>query len=140
MLEETALKKLIFNIGERERGLLKKELIYLLIALVSGIVLFKLVFYNENFANVLGFVSSLFWLFVVPGYFIMLYWEKSLDFLERVIIGTALGIGLEGILSYYIGLFGLNIKFHSWVLPLVLIGIGAFIFLKFSGKESGSSQ
>ncbi len=134
------MSKLIFNMGEQELKLLKKELIYLIIALVSGIFLFKLIFYNETFANLIKFVLSLFWLFVIPGYSMMLYWQKSLDFVERMVIGTALGVGLEGILSYYFGLFGMHIKFHAIVLPLVIIGIGAFVFLKFSKKDSESNQ
>ena|SRR3989338_1161841 len=140
MPEEIALSRLIFNIGEQELRLLKKESFYLLIALVSGIILFKLIFYNETFFNTIRFVASLFWLFVIPGYSMMLYWQKSLDFVERIVIGTALGIGLEGILSYYLGLFGLHIKFHAIIIPLLLTSIGIFVFLKFSKRNANSGQ
>ena len=70
----------------------------------------------------------------------MLYWEKKIDFIGRIIIGTALGVGLGGILSYYLGLFGVNVRFHAIILPLVLIGIGIFAFLNFSDKKASSNQ
>ena len=124
------MSRLIFNINEEKLRALKKELSYLLVALIAGIVLFKIAFYNETFINVAKTVASLFWLFILPGYAIMLYWEKSLDFLERIIIGTALGVGLEGILSYYLGLLGLHIKYSAIALPLALIVIGIALILE----------
>lgn len=139
------MSRLIFSINEKginkeKLMLLKKEAVYLLIALIASIILFKIAFYNETLINVIKTVASLFWLFILPGYFIMLYWEKSLDFLERIIIGTALGVGLGGILSYYLGLFGLHIKYSAIVLPLFLICLGLLIFLKSPDKNAGSSQ
>ena len=140
MSEEIALSKLSFKIDGEKLRLLKKEGVYLAIALAAGIVLFKVIFYNETFVNITRLVASLFWLFVIPGYFVILYWEKKLDFIERMIIGTALGVGLDGILSYYLGLFGVNIKFHTVILPLVLILIGIFAFLNFSDKKANANQ
>ena len=134
------MSKLSFNIEEEKLRLLKKEGVYLAIALVAGIILFKIIFYNETFVNIIRFVASLFWLFAIPGYVLMLYWEKKIDFIERIIIGTALGVGLGGILSYYLGLFGVNVRFHAIILPLVLIGIGIFAFLNFSDKKASSNQ
>lgn len=127
MQGEIALSRLIFRLDNEKIMSLKKESLYLLITLLGGIILFKIIFYNETLINVVKIAASLFWLFVLPGYSIMLYWEKSLDFVERLIVGTALSVGLEGILSYYLGLFGLHIKFHVIILPFVLILIGIAI-------------
>ena len=46
--------------------------------------------------------------------------------MERFIIGISLAAGIIGVLSYYIGLIGLNIKYHAVLLPLAII-IAGFI-------------
>jgi uncharacterized membrane protein len=123
MLEEIALKKEVFEI-------VKKELQYIGILFLVALVMFKIVFFKENIIVLFRMVLSLFWLFVLPGYFLMLYWKEKLGFLERFIIGIALSIAIVGTFSYYLGLLGLHIKFQATVLPLVLILIGAVINLR----------
>ena len=117
MLEEIALKKEAFEF-------IKKELWNIGLALLIGLIIFKIVFFNENLLVVLRLVLSLFWLFVIPGYFLMLYWRENLEFIERLVIGVALSAGIIGVSSYYIGLFGLNVKYHAYILPLIIILIG----------------
>ncbi len=123
MLELIALKKVIFN-------LVKKELQYIGLIFLLLLIIFKIAFYKENILVLFRMVLSLFWLFALPGYFIMLYWEEKLGFLERFIIGIALSAAIIGIFSYYTGLMGLNIKYHSVVLPLILILVGVVINLR----------
>ena len=117
----------LFNLPKEKLNKIKKELIYLLIVFIVAIIIFKVVFYNEGLFNVLKTVASLFWLFLLPGYSLMFYWEEKLDFLERFIIGIVLGIALVGIFSYHLGLIGLNIKLHTIVLPLIIIISGIII-------------
>lgn len=124
------LKKQVFNLTKDKVDKIKKELVYLLIALVIGIIIFKIVFYKENLLNIIKIVASIFWLFLLPGYSLMFYWEEKLDFLERFIIGIALGIALVGTFSYYLGLIGLNLRFHTIILPAILILIGIIIISK----------
>jgi hypothetical protein len=109
---------------------IKKELAYIGILFVIVLIIFQIAFYKENFIIVLKIVLSLFWLFVLPGYFIMFYWEKKLGFLERFVIGIALSAAIIGIFSYYLGLVGLNIGLHAITLPSVLILIGIAINLR----------
>ena len=54
----------------------------------------------------------------------MLYWQEKLEFMERFVIGIFLAAGTIGILSYYIGLLELNIKYHTIILPILLILVG----------------
>lgn len=124
----TALKKEVFE-------LVKREMKYVGILFLLSIVIFNIVFYKENFVVLIRNVLSLFWLFVLPGYFIMLYWNEKLEFAERFIIGIALSAAIIGIFSYYIGLVGLNIKYHAVVLPLVLLSISIAINLKRKNHE-----
>ena len=116
----TALKKEVFN-------LLMKELKYIGALFLLALIIFKMAFYKENLIILFRNVLSLFWLFVLPGYFIMIYWNEKLEFAERFIIGIILSAAIIGILSYYIGLIGLNIKYHAVVLPLILISISIII-------------
>ena len=53
-----------------------------------------------------------------------------MDFIERFVIGTALGLGIIGSASYYIGILGVNIQYQTILLPLVIIAIGIFINFK----------
>ena len=108
---------------------IKAELFYLLIAFVIAVVIFEIAFYKENFINLLRIVLSLFWLFVLPGYFMMLYWQDKLEFMERFVIGIFLAAGIIGISSYYFGLIGLNVEYHSILLPSILILVCSLINL-----------
>lgn len=106
--------------------LLKKELLVIGIIFVFTFIAFKILFMPENFFVVLRTVFAIFWLFVLPGYFVMLYWKEELKFFERLIIGIAMGTAVIGLTSYYIGLLGLHIRYHTVVLPigLILIALG----------------
>ena len=117
------MKKEIFD-------LIKKELQYLGILLIAALIIFKIAFFKEDIIILLRNVLSLFWLFVLPGYFIMLYWKEKIGFVERFFIGTLLSAAIIGISGYYIGIAGLNIKFHAMILPLIIIFIGVIINLK----------
>lgn len=123
MLEGIALKKEAFEA-------IKKEMQYLGLAFIIALIIFKIAFYNEKLLILFRFVLSLFWLFVLPGYFVMLHWSANLDFIERLIIGTALAAGVIGSFSYYLGLFGLHIKYHAIVLPIAIILLSFAIMLK----------
>lgn len=109
---------------------LKKELQYIGILFLLALAIFKIAFFKEEFIVLFRNVLSLFWLFVLPGYFAMLYWQEKLEFMERFIIGIILSAGITGIISYYLGLIGLNIKYHTILLPLVIMGVGFFAFIK----------
>lgn len=112
-----ALTKEIFEI-------IKKEFQYIGLLFLSALVVLKIVFFKEDFIVIARTALSLFWLFVLPGYFVMLYWREKLDFTERLIVGIALSAAIIGISSYYFGLIGANIKYHTIFLPLALIIIG----------------
>ena len=117
--------------------LLAKELKYTGLLIMAALIIFKIAFFKENLAVLLRNVLSLFWMFVLPGYFIMLYWAEKLDFMERFIIGIALSAGVIGISSYYIGLMGLNMRYHAFILPFLLILTG---FIVFYNKKNNYSK
>ena len=105
------------------------------ILFLLAVAIFKIIYFKENLIVLLRYVISLFWLFVLPGYFIMLYWREKLDFIERIIIGTASSAAIIGIFSYYIGLMGLNIKYHGILIPITIIVV-MIIIIKIGKKNS----
>ena len=109
---------------------LKKEFSYIGILFVLFILIFKIIFFKENLIVVFRTVISIFWIFIIPGYFILFYWHEKFNFTERFIIGIALSSAVIGIFSYYLGLIGLNIKYHTIILPLTIILVGVFINFK----------
>ena len=121
--ELIALKKEVFE-------LIKKELQYIGSIFLIVLIIFKIALFKEEIFVLFRTVLSLFWLFVLPGYFILLYWKEKISFMERFFIGIVLSAGIIGILSYYSGIMGLNIKYHAIILPLVLILVGIVINLK----------
>ncbi|MBI2207985.1 hypothetical protein HYU50_00660 [Candidatus Woesearchaeota archaeon] len=115
-----ALKKEVFD-------KIREEAKYIGLVFVLVLIIFKIAFYKEDLLVLLRNVLSIFWLFALPGYFIMLYWKERLEFLERFIIGIALSAAVMGAFSYYIGLSGINIKYHAVLLPLILILVGLLV-------------
>jgi hypothetical protein len=103
---------------------IKEEIIYLGIIFILLNILLKIVFHKELFPNILKISFGIFWIFVVPGFSIMYYWADKLGFFQRFIIGTSIGSGIIGILSYYLGLTGINIKHHVIALPIFFLIMG----------------
>jgi len=112
---------------------IKRELNYLMILFIILFVIFKILFFKESLVIILRTVLSLFWLFIIPGFSLMYIWHEKISFIERIIAGTALGAALIGLLSYYIALAGLHVKFH-WFLPLLIIIFSVVLLSKKIGK------
>jgi len=109
--------------------LLKKELKCLGIAFILLAIALKIAFYNETIIIILRTAIALFWLFVLPGFAVMLYW-KNLSFLTRLIISIPLSTAVIGTASYYLGLIGFNVNYHTIILPAVMIIVGLIINMK----------
>ena len=121
------MKKKVFSLKKEDLIRIKKEGIYLGLFLLSIIVIFKIVFFNELFSKIISMSLSLFWLFILPGFSIMYYWKDELDFLERLVIGTAIGLGIVGSASYYLGLIGWNIEYQTILLPPIILIISMLV-------------
>ena len=117
-------------------SLIKKESKYIGIILAAALIIIQAIYYKEDFSVVLKIAISLFWLFAVPGYFATLYWHDQLEFAERFVVGILLSAAIIGIFSYYLGLIGLNMKYHAFILPPTIVIIGLMLSIK---KKSSSS-
>ena len=123
---------------KRASEILIMEIPYLGALLLLSLIMFKIVFFRSSVLTVSRSVLSLFWIYAIPGYFVMIYWNDKINFLERFFIGIAVCAAITGISSYYLGLLGLNIVYHMFLLPLVIMGIGYFFFyrkMQKSGKD-----
>ena len=87
---------------------------------VIGIVL-KLLFPVSTITTVAKLMGSVLWLFVLPGYGIMLPWQNELELKERVIVGMLAAAGLLAIASYYLGIAGMHIRMHTLLFPALII-------------------
>ncbi len=96
-------------------ALLKKEAKTVSIVFAALLLVFKIVFYNESLLVIGRTVLGFFWLFVLPGYALMLFWREKLDFLERLVLGTTAAIALISLASYYLTLSGLLGIHWQWI-------------------------
>ena len=115
---------------------IKKEAINLLVLFLLLLLIFKIVYLKENAIIILRTVLSIFWIFIIPGFYLMYYWHQKLDFVERLVIGIGLSAALIGISSYYLGLIGINIKYHTIILPSLMLGFAFFLIIKIHSKSN----
>ena len=107
-----------------------KNLGYLYLA---AIVVFKILFINETAQTTIIAVSALFWLFIIPGFFMTRVFGLN-DFAERLVLGILLSGALVGISAYYLGIFGLHVKYSAIVLPPLFLALS--IWLSFSRADA----
>lgn len=105
----------------------REELVKLIIIYIVLSVMLQVGFYKESVMTVQRFLWSLYWLFILPGFLLLLPWRNGLNFIERAAIGTALSLAAIGTGSYYAGIIGIPIRIHRFIFPPALIAVGAII-------------
>ena len=98
--------------------------------LVAVVVILKIVFYRQDVITTTRTALALFWMFVLPGYALLYYWKDKINLGERVVIGIAVAAGVMAIASYYLGLIGLQVKYHGIVLPVAMLLVASVIVRK----------
>ncbi|MBI2576845.1 hypothetical protein HYV84_06520 [Candidatus Woesearchaeota archaeon] len=112
---------------------------------ISFILIFAIIFIafsKESIGVVLRLAGSMFWLYVVPGYFLLGIVSEKFDHAERIVLGTIVGIGAYGALGYNLGLLGVKFSLQRWIVPIIEIGAGIIFMLKRSppAEESPATQ
>lgn len=115
---------------------IKKESGIIFVLFIVLTVILKIVFYNEPFISTVRISFSIFWIFILPGFYLLYYWHNSLDFLQRFVLSTALSIAVIGTLSYHLGLIGLHIRTHTLIIPLAMLIIAFIIIWRVSRKAA----
>ena len=117
-----------------------KELKTIAIFFVAAVIIMKIAYYKEGIVEVIRVSASLFWLFVIPGYAMTLYWKEYLGFIERAIVGTVAAISISSITSYYLGLLGLKLQNQTILLPLAIIVLSFAACLKLWARKNLQKQ
>lgn len=102
---------------------IKKELIYFGIFLILFYAFFQIYYHNDRIWTIVKLTAGHFYLYIIPGYCLMLYYLKKLDFISRLIIGAGLGYALTGFVSYFL-LVALHInvlKSYLFVPPFAIM-------------------
>lgn len=115
--------------------LARKEIKFAAAAFVAVAIILKIAYYRESSFEVLRTAAALFWLFVLPGYAMTLYWQGKIGFIERIALGAVAAMALNGILSYYLGLAGLKLQNQTLILPAAVIIISFALAAKFSAQK-----
>ncbi|MBI2549611.1 hypothetical protein HYV83_00330 [Candidatus Woesearchaeota archaeon] len=115
-------------------GRLRGELKLLAITFFVAAAALKIAYNKESIIEVAKVTAALFWLFVIPGYSLMLHWKDSLGFLERAVAGSIAAMAITGLASYYLGLIGLKLQNQTIILPATIIAISAAIYFRSRGK------
>ncbi len=103
---------------------LKRDALGTLAGIVIIAILLNALFPDSGIATIAKLLGGIIWLFVLPGYFIMLPLRETLELKERIVVGMLAVAGLEAIASYYAGIAGLHIRSHSWLFPALIIIAG----------------
>jgi len=119
----------------------KRELVILAALSVAFAVIFRIIYYRESTLTVIRTLAAVFWLFIIPGYAVMLNWKKELGLAERIVVGSALSAGMVGIISYYTGVAGIQISVHWLLIPIILIILGiGWAMLKNNVQEKTENE
>jgi hypothetical protein len=96
---------------------IKKEMLLIMEIFLALVVILKIVYYHEGIWEIIKITLGIFWLFVIPGYAFFLYWIDILPFLERLIYGAIAALGIMGVVSYLLGLYGVHIRIDHLLIP-----------------------
>lgn len=108
--------------------IIKQELIYFGIFVILFYAFFQIYYHNDRIWNIMKLAMGHFYLYIVPGYCLMLYYLKKLDFITRLIIGAGLGYAVTGFVSYFLLIaLHVNILKSYLFIPPVAILLGFFL-------------
>ena len=116
---------------------MKDDAIVVIAAYFILIILLKAAFYQEPLLSVIRIVASLYWLFLLPGMALSYFFFRDVTAVERIIISFIMGAACVGLILYFSGLLGVNLKYMSWLGPILVIGIAGYLIFRREKKESG---
>lgn len=108
----------------------KSELISVVILFFLFLLILKIVLYKENTMILLLVVLKFFYAVILPGLFISSCLYRKLSFTARFVLGSVFTIASISIISYYLGLIGLHVKYHPYILPPSIMLSGVLLFLR----------
>lgn len=109
----------------------KKESLQIGILFLVFLIVFKIFFTRSSIILIFRTLFAIFWLSVIPGFYLMYYFAEKIDFIERLIIGTILGFSISGLFGYNLGFIGIKVNMQVILIPIAsLIIAGIIIYRK----------
>ncbi len=107
---------------------LKQDIAWIIAATIVMGILLKMLFPLSGITELAKLVGGVFWLFTLPGWCIMLPWRNEIELKERIVAGMLASAGLFAIASYYFGIFGVHVRVHTVLFPILVIVVSAILF------------
>lgn len=110
---------------------LKNEFKKLGLVLIAMYLFLQVWYHKENPFVVARLVLAHAYLFIIPGFSLLLYLKDEISFTSRFLIGIALGYSASLLLTIYINLaVRTNISSYYWISPILLTILGVYLFIK----------
>ena len=110
--------------------MLKEEFIKFGAVVIGLFIFFKIFYFNESLIIVAKIIIAQTYLFIWPGFVIMLCFKDKISFIYRLLIGIGLGYSLNILITYYVNIIiKVNIGRFYWVIPLIMVIAGIALFL-----------
>ena len=107
---------------------LKEEFKMLGWSLLALYAFFQIWYVHESPFIVAKIIIAQAYLFIVPGFILMLYFKDSIEFIFRLLTGVVLGYSASILVTIYLNVFlQTNISNYYWMSPLIVSGVGLFI-------------
>ena len=110
--------------------LLKSEWVRLLYIAIGMAIVLKLIFFNDSFAGIWRITLALLWIAVIPGYCMTLWLNMRYQLALRLIVGSMASAAIVGIASYYIGIMGIDIWYHPFLIPPGIIAVSVLLYAR----------
>ncbi len=107
---------------------LKQDFAWIIAATIIIGIMLKILFPLSGIAEIAKLIGGVFWLFTIPGWLLMIPWRNEIELKERIVVGMLAAAGLFAIASYYFGIAGLHVRYHTLLFPILVIVISAIIF------------
>lgn len=108
----------------------KEESIQIGILFLVFFIVFKIFFMKSNIVLVFRTLFAIFWLSVIPGFYLMYYFVEKINFIERLIAGTILGFAISGLFGYNLGWMGIKVNLQVILVPIAALIVAGIIILR----------
>ena len=117
-MKEDLKIKLINNLG--------KELKILVLISFLILVILKIAFYKESVFNVIKFGLSLIYFSLLPGFFILMNFDKLITREIRLVLSFPIGFAVYSIFGYHLNIL-ISLSYIIF-LPLIIVFISTIIY------------
>lgn len=108
--------------------LIKKESAKLGLFILLLYLFFQIFYIKEGIFNVIKIIIAQAYLFIIPGFAVMLCFRHKISFIYRLLIGIGLGYSLNILIVYYVNIIiKVNIGKFYWIIPLLIISLGLIL-------------